>query len=102
MQLKDAIDRRGRSRIDVGCTISYRIAGTADFFEGELGDLAEEGALMWIHHELDLGMEMFFLVDSTDPEETPTEFMATVVRINREKNSNGMFGYGCRIVCVGG
>ncbi len=97
MKSNSEIDWRARSRVEIGSTTRYRVAGREQFEHGELGDLSAIGALIWTEEEIAIGTEISFLVESADPDEAPIEFVATVVRVTPEKNERMMFGYGCQI-----
>ena len=88
---------RSHSRFEAGYAISYRVAGKKKIEQGELGDISGSGVLIWAEEEIAVGTEISLFVESADPAEPSTEFIATVVRMTPEKNERMMFGYGCRI-----
>ena len=89
-------DRRLKSRIKIEGPMTYHLENINDTHEGELEDLSEKGALIWINQDLPLTSQLFCRVEADDEEQTGIEFIATLLHAHPQQRES-LYGYGCSI-----
>lgn len=89
-------DRRLHARIEIDTMIRCRHEPATTFEWVKLDNLSEHGALIWTQRTFAPGSHLLFIAEPDEPEQTPIEFEATVVRIE-PRQQDSLYGYGCLI-----
>ena len=89
-------DRRLKSRVKIEGRMTYHLENSNDTHEGELEDLSDVGALIWIKQNLPTASQLFCRIESDDEEQTGIEFTATLLHTH-PRNRESLYGYGCTI-----
>jgi len=89
-------DRRFKSRIKIEGRMTYQLEDSNHTYEGELEDLSDMGALIWIKQDLPPASQLFCRVEGDDEEQGGIEFTATLLHTHPQQRES-LYGYGCTI-----
>ena len=88
-------ERRFKSRIKIEGRMTYHLEDSNHTHEGELEDLSDKGALIWIKQDLPPASQLFCRVEADD-EEGSIEFTATLLHTHPQQRES-LYGFGCTI-----
>ncbi len=89
-------DRRLKSRIKIEGRMTYHLEDSNHTHEGELEDLSDRGALIWIKQDLPLASQLFCRVEADAEEQGGIEFTATLLHTHPQQRES-LYGFGCTI-----
>lgn len=89
-------DRRLKSRIKIEGRMTYQLENSIDIHRGELEDLSDRGARIWIEQDLPPASRLVCVVEADDPAQAGIEFTATLLHRYSEQRDS-LYGYGCTI-----
>lgn len=89
-------DKRLCPRIEIDTMIRCRREAATTFEWVKLDNLSEFGALIWTQQAIAAGSHLTCIADPDEPDQTPIQFEATVVRIEPYQQGS-LYGYGCII-----
>ncbi len=89
-------ERRLKSRVKIAGRLAYYLEDSDEEQEGELEDLSNMGARIWIKQHLPLASELYCRVEPDDSKEAAIEFTAILLHSHPECREP-LYGYGCAI-----
>ena len=89
-------ERRLKSRVKISGKLAYYLEDSNEAQEGELDDLSNLGARIWIKQNLPLASELYCRVEPDDSKEAAIEFTAILLHSHPEQREP-LYGYGCTI-----
>lgn len=90
------VERRSEPRLELDITIGYRTEGMAEFEDGILVNMSDNGLLMYAVESLSLGCKVDVLVDAEDEHDEPLMMHAEIIRIQPGQSAG--FSYACRVL----
>jgi hypothetical protein len=92
----ESAERRVKQRIEINGVLTYHTGDSSDTHPGELENLSDRGARIWIKQKLSAASQLHCRVESDNEEERALEFRATLIHVIPERR-NSLYGYGCSI-----
>ena len=96
MNNTSTIERRHKSRVKISGKLAYYLEDSDEAHEGELEDLSNMGARIWIRQNLPLASQLNCRVEPDDSRESAIEFQAILLH-NHPGQREPLYGYGCTI-----
>lgn len=90
-------DRRLKSRIKIEGEMTYQLEMSGAIFVGELEDLSDVGARVWIEQDLPPSSRLYCRFEADDSEQEGIEFTAILLHNHSQQRRGVMYGYGCTI-----
>ena len=91
-----SLERRLKPRIEINGKMTYQTEDSNDTLYGELEDLSNRGARIWIEQELPAASQLLCRIEADDCEQQAMEFRATLLHALPGRR-NALYGYGCSI-----
>jgi len=90
-------DRRHYDRTDIDCHAVYKLINDDNYNAAVLVNISQAGALIGVNEKLDLGTQLYLLLESSEKADEPIQILSETIR-SADTVDGYAYSYGCMIL----